>query len=194
MPGPYTGTPKGLFFYGSIQGAAAQGATTSAVWEAMQEAALNTAAALSGFIVGSAIPPVAVLNLAASFLQGVNIQDVNKMRAIAGQNIAAARALAGAAPEMAIDSSMIGIPPAFGTGPGTGIPQAYAARVNYTGVDVAGNEVTDWYTIYGVSSDQTVGELFAQAQVDAQARVETGVNTPPVLSLSSINQVILEQV
>jgi hypothetical protein len=89
---------------------------------------------------------------------------------------------------------MIGIPPAFGTGPGTGIPQAYAARVNYTGVDVAGNEVTDWYTIYGVSSDQTVGELFAQAQVDAQARVETGVNTPPVLSLSSINQVILEQV
>jgi len=61
-------------------------------------------------------------------------------------------------------------------------------------VDVAGNEVTDWYTIYGVSSDQTVGELFAQAQVDAQARVETGVNTPPVLSLSSINQVILEQV
>ena len=59
---------------------------------------------------------------------------------------------------------------------------------------LAGNEVTDWYTIYGVSSDQTVGELFAQAQVDAQARVETGVNTPPVLSLSSINQVILEQV
>jgi hypothetical protein len=193
MPGPYTGTPKGLFFYGSIQGAAAQGATTSAVWEAMQEAALNTAAALSGFIVGSAIPPVAVLQLAAGFLQGVNIQDVNQMSAIAGQNISAAKALAAAPAAYAIDSSMIGIPPAMGTGPGTGIDQKYSLRVNYTGIDEMGNEVTDWYTIYDVSSDTTVGDLRATAVADANARVSSN-SFYDLSDISSINQVILNQV
>ena len=194
MAGPFSGTSKALGFYGSVLGAAWQGATTAEVWDSMRTAATATAAFLNGVSTATALGNPLVMAQAVALLSGITIQDVNQMRAIAGQNIAAARALAGAAPEMAIDSSMIGIPTAFGTGPGTGIPQAYAARVNYTGVDVAGNEVTDWYTIYGVSSDQTVGELFAQAQVDAQARVETGVNTPPVLSLSSINQVILEQV
>jgi len=50
--------------------------------------------------------------------------------------------------EMAIDSSMIGIPPAMGTGPGTGIDQKYSLRVNYTGIDEMGNEVTTGTTIY----------------------------------------------
>jgi len=193
MAGPYQGNPKGLFFYGSIQGAAAQGATTSAVWEAMQNAALDTAAALSGFIVGSAIPPLAVLNMAASFLQGVNIQDVNQMRAIAGQNIRAAQVLAAAPAEFAIDSSMIGIPPSMGTGPGTGIDQKYSLRVNYTGTDAMGNETTDWYTIYDVSADTTVGDLRSTALADANARVSSN-SFYDLSSLSSINAVVLNQV
>jgi len=193
MAGPYTGNPKGLFFYGSIQGAAAQGATTSAVWAAMQEAALNTAAALSGFIVGSAYPPIAVLNLAASFLQGITIKDVNQMRAIAGQNIRAAQALAAAPAEFAIDSSMIGIPPSLGTGPGTGLPQKYSLRVNYTGTDAMGNETTDWYTIYDVSADTTIEDLRDTAVADANARVGSD-SFYDIESLSSINAVVLNAV
>jgi len=194
MAGPYSGNPKGLFFYGSIQGAAAQGATTSAVWEAMQAAALDTAAALSGFIVGSAVPPLAVLNLAASFLQGIGIQDVNQMRAIAGQNLRAAQSFAAAPAAYAIDSSMIGIPPSMGTGPGTGIDQKYALRVNYTGTDELGNEVRDWYTIYDVDTNATVGDLYDLAQADAQARVGADAGSPAVVTLSSDNQVVLIQV
>jgi hypothetical protein len=130
---------------------------------------------------------------AVALLSGITIQDVNQMRAIAGQNIAAARALAGAAPEMAIDSSMIGIPPAFGTGPGTGIDQKYSLRVNYTGIDEMGNEVTDWYTIYDVSADTTVGDLRATAVADANARVSSN-SFYDLSDISSINQVILNQV
>ena len=191
MPGPYTGTPKGLFFYGSIQGAAAQGATTSAVWEAMQEAALNTAAALSGFIVGSAIPPVAVLNLAASFLQGVNIQDVNQMRAIAGQNISAAKALAAAPAAYAIDSSMIGIPPALGTGPGTGLPQKQNLHVHWNGLDEEGNPVDGWYTIYDVDVSGTVGDLRNLAETDANERIATRTKTPQAASITNVDRIDL---
>jgi hypothetical protein len=193
MAGPYTGNPKGLFFYGSIQGAAAQGATTSAVWAAMQEAALNTAAALNGISTAAALGNPLVMAQAVAMLSGVGIQDVNQMRAIAGQNIAAARALAGAAPEMAVDSSMIGIPPSLGTGPGTGLPQKYSLRVNYTGIDELGNEVTGWYTIYDVSADTTIGDLRATALADANARVGSD-SFYDIESLSSINAVVLNAV
>ena len=193
MAGPFSGTSKALGFYGSVLGAAWQGATTAEVWDSMRTAATATAAFLNGVSTATALGNPLVMAQAVALLSGITIQDVNQMRAIAGQNIAAARALAGAAPEMAIDSSMIGIPPAMGTGPGTGIDQKYSLRVNYTGIDEMGNEVTDWYTIYDVSSDTTVGDLRATAVADANARVSSN-SFYDLSDISSINQVILNQV
>jgi hypothetical protein len=193
MAGPFSGTSKALGFYGSVLGAAWQGATTAEVWDSMRTAATATAAFLNGVSTATALGNPLVMAQAVALLSGITIQDVNQMRAIAGQNIAAARALAGAAPEMAIDSSMIGIPPAMGTGPGTGIDQKYSLRVNYTGIDEMGNEVTDWYTIYDVSADTTVGDLRATAVADANARVSSN-SFYDLSDISSINQVILNQV
>ena len=193
MAGPFSGTSKALGFYGSVLGAAWQGATTAEVWDSMRTAATATAAFLNGVSTATALGNPLVMAQAVALLSGITIQDVNQMRAIAGQNIAAARALARAAPEMAIDSSMIGIPPAMGTGPGTGIDQKYSLRVNYTGIDEMGNEVTDWYTIYDVSSDTTVGDLRATAVADANARVSSN-SFYDLSDISSINQVILNQV
>jgi hypothetical protein len=193
MAGPFSGTSKALGFYGSVLGAAWQGATTAEVWDSMRTAATATAAFLNGVSTATALGNPLVMAQAVALLSGITIQDVNQMRAIAGQNIAAARALARAAPEMAIDSSMIGIPPAMGTGPGTGIDQKYSLRVNYTGIDEMGNEVTDWYTIYDVSADTTVGDLRATAVADANARVSSN-SFYDLSDISSINQVILNQV
>jgi hypothetical protein len=194
MPGPYTGSPKGLFFYGSIQGAAAQGATTADVWAAMRGAAFNTAAFLAGLTASAALGNLGVLGMAASFLAGVNIQDVNQMRAIAGQNIRAAQNLANAPSNYAISSEMIGIPPALGTGEGTGLPQQYSLRVNFTGTDITGAEVTDWYTIYGIDPSVTRGDLYNTALADAQARTALGAGSLQVVTLSSVNQIVLMQV
>jgi hypothetical protein len=194
MPGPYSGVPKGLAFYGSILGAAFEGATTAEVWDAIRSAAYNTAAAVAGLSAGAAAANPLVAAQAAVYLAGIGIQDVNQMRAIAGQTVAATRALAGAQPEQAIGPEMIGIPPVLGTGPGTGLPQAYSLRVQYTGIDVAGNEITDWYTIYGIDPNVTVGDLYDLANADAQARVDAGTDTPPVATLSSVNQIVLMQV
>jgi hypothetical protein len=56
-----------------------------------------------------------------------------------------------------------------------------------------GNEVTDWYTIYDVSADTTVGDLRATAVADANARVSSN-SFYDLSDISSINQVILNQV
>jgi hypothetical protein len=194
MPGPFTGTPKALGFFGSVLAATDEGATTAGIWDAMKASALDTAAALSGFVVGSAIPPIAVLNLAQSMLSGISIFDVNQMRGIAGQNVAAARALASSPLENVIDSSMIAIPPSFATGPGTGLPQKYSLRVNFTGVDQFGNEASDWYTIYDVDVTTPVGALYDMALADANARADAGVGSVQVVSVSSVNRVDLSQV
>src|ERR1039458_7692114 len=44
MPGPFTGTPKALGFFGSVLAATDEGATTAGIWDAMKESALDTAA------------------------------------------------------------------------------------------------------------------------------------------------------
>jgi hypothetical protein len=191
MPGPYTGTPKGLFFYGSVLGAAWQGATTAEVWDSMRTAATYTAAFINGISTAAALGNPLVMAQALALLSGVTIQDVNSMRAIAGQNIAASRALAGAAPEMAVDSSMIGIPPALGTGPGTGLPQKQSLHVHWNGLDEEGNPVDGWYTIYDVDVSCTVGDLRALAETDANERIATRTKTPQAASITNVDRIDL---
>jgi hypothetical protein len=66
-------------------------------------------------------------------------------------------------------------------------------RVNYTGIAEDGTEVTDWYSVWLDELPETVGDLQDVVQGDAEGRVAAGAGTPPVASLSSVNQIILEQ-
>ena len=191
MAGPYSGNPRGLAFFGSILGAAFGGATTSEVWQAMREAATNTAAAILGVPAGEGGNNPEVQAQAQQLLSGITIQDVNQMRASAGQIVSATRSLAAANPEQAIDSSMIGQSPNMVTGPGTGFEQSYLIRYEYTGVDVAGNELTDFSTISLESLPETVGELSDLIMSEATARAEAGIGTPPVQTLTSVNSVAI---
>jgi hypothetical protein len=193
MAGPYLGSDQALSFFQSVLSSAWDHATTSEVWAGIRSSALETASWILG--VPSGITPVgpATQGLADELVQGVTIQDVNMMRAIAGQNVQAAKALAAASRETAISAEHIAVPPIVGTGAGTGLPPSYMVRVNYTGIAEDGTAVTDWYSVWLDELPETVGDLQDVVQGDAEGRVAAGAGTPPVASLSSVNQIILEQ-
>ncbi len=191
MAGPYSGNPRALQFFGSILGAAFDGATTAEVWQAMRNAATQTAAAILGVPAGEGGNNPEVQAQAQELLSGVTIQDVNQMRASAGQIVSATNALAAANPEQAIDASMIGQAPNSVTGPGSGFEQSYLARYQYTGVDVTGNELTGYSTIALETLPETVGELSDLIMSEATARAEAGIGTPPVQTLTSVNSVAI---
>lgn len=187
----YTGSPKALGFFGSILSSAFQGATTSEVWSNLKEAATNTAAGMLGVPQSLAQYGTAVSDLASQLLSGISVTDVSQLRGIAGQQIAAMGNLANADRTFAVDASMIGPTPNSITGPGTGFPQQYYARIGYTGTDVNGNEVSGFTTIGDIDVSGSVGDVFDQLYTEAQARVESGSDTPPILTLTSIDSIAL---
>ena len=190
----YTGSPKALGFFGSILSSAFQGATTSEVWSNLKEAAVSTAESLLGVASGTSPVGPGTQELANSLLSGIGIQDVNQMRSIAGQQVSAFNALAGANPEFAIDSSMIAPSPNAMTGYGSGLPQQYAARVGYTAVDEFGNETQGFVTINGVDVNGTVGDLMASVQTEASAFAAAYGMGPGGGTLTSVDSVLLGEV
>ena len=174
MPGPYTGTPKALQYFGSILGAAFERASTADIWEGIQ-------------------------SLAGSLGQdtsGITIFDVNQMRGIAGQMISSQQALLGANPTDAIDSSMIGIPPNTVTGSGTGLPESYLIRVEYTSICEDGSLTQDWTSIYLDSDPNTMtgGDLYDYLSTETQAAAEAYNTAGVPCSFLAIDSYNLTQV
>jgi hypothetical protein len=165
MAGPWTGPTGPLAWFGSILSSAFQRATTAQVWANLQEAAAQT----------------------GQLVEGLTIFDVNQMRAIAGGVVSATEALNRANPDFAITSEYIATPPVTATGGGTGLPEEYMVRFNYTGTLVNGEEVSGTSTIYLTEGlPETVGELQVLVEQEAQGSVEAGTGSPPVAVLTDI--------
>jgi hypothetical protein len=109
VAGPYTGHPKSLVYFGSILNSTWQKRSTAEIWQDIR--AQN---------VGHNLP-----------WQPTIFEDVNQMRAIAGQNVQAAKKLQSDPRHFAIDDTHIQRPPVRATGPGTGFIQQYMIRVGY---------------------------------------------------------------
>jgi len=164
------------------------------VWQSIQTAALNTASSLAGLSAAEGALDPDVLAKAQELTNGIGIQDVNQMRSIAGQNVSAFETLNSTSGEMAIDDTMIARPPVFGTGPGTGLPESYTVRVEYTGIDETGAVVSDYYTLWLDQLPDTVTDLQSLVEADARNRALLGADSLTAISILSIDSLFLSQV
>lgn len=192
MAGAYQGDPSNLAWFQAIWSGSQQNMTTSEIWSSIREAATNQAAMLLGYDGPDPFDDPGVQARATELLSGLTIQDVNSMRATAGQLNAAMANLNSADPEMAVDASMIGVGPNAVTGPDTGLPPIYKARIQYTATDTGGNTFQDWTTVFLQGEPTTVGDLFGRVENELGAQIASGTGTPPATDLTSVDQVSLE--
>lgn len=172
MAGSYTGGSQALQFFFTILGAAYDRATTAEVW-----AALNDASEATG------VP-----------LTGITIQDINQLRASAGDIVRAAGTLANAPGEYAIDAGMIGNWPSTQTGPGTGLDQSYIARFGYDTVDANGNVETNYVSVFFDQLPETVDQLQASLQGEAMGFAEAYNTSGAPVTVSGVSQIQLTTV
>lgn len=170
MAGGFIGTPSNLRWFESIWSASQQGATTAEVWQALREAAEAT----------------------GSSLEGLTIQDVNEMRAMAGGLNAAMANLERADPGDVITSDMIGRFPSAITGPGSDMADIYRVRVGYTALDAAGNPFSDWSSLFLSGPLTTKADLMARAQTEVGANLASEDYGDEVQTLLSVDSVSVE--
>lgn len=194
MPGPDGLSSGALQWFQAIWSAAAQRMSTADVWSAIRSAAEQQANYLLSAITSAPISPELLAAKANELLSGLSIFDVNIMRQNAGQLISAANALNSAADETAIDASMIGRPLTALTGGPEGLPPLYRARIQYTGIDFEGNAFQDWTSLFLSGEPTTVGDLRGRVLNQLLHQIAAGGGTPPVVVLSSIDQLSLETV
>jgi hypothetical protein len=149
MADPSAGMAKPMAWWGTIQAAVGERASTAEVWSAIQARSAE---------LGLATPP------------GM-FQAVNEIRAQAAELRNASSRLAAADPAEAITGRFLAPLPYGAIGPAAG-PRLFDVRVNYTAVGPTG-EVSDYITLrYTGGLPPTVGELRDEAQLATESLVE----------------------
>ena len=145
------GLSKPMAWWGVIQGAVSERASTAEIWQAIRGFAAES---------GAAWPP----NM---------LQEVNRMRSQAAGLRNASERLDRARPTDALTGDMLAPLPYARPGPEQELARQFHVRVGYTATK--GNETETSYITLGYSGQlpATVGELYADAQAVTAATVDT---------------------
>lgn len=149
----------------AIVSAAADGASTAQVWDAIRGAAGNMASQVLSTTLGREPTEQEVLQSAKGLLDGISATDVSAARGAAGQMVSAHANLVGGDPDAQIDSSQIARAPWSQTTNVAGVNEQYRIRVQRS-ITVKGfTEIntTEWGT-YDLSGPLTsVNDALTQA-------------------------------
>lgn len=163
------GAQKLLGFYGSILSAATLRLTTAEVWNAIRNAATNTAAWLEGVPASDAASNPEVEARASQLLSGIGGTDVSVLRGIAGQQQRAIEALRAASADQSIVADMIGRPPNSITGSPGGLPESYRVRYLQDVITSDGQVLQQWRTWWLNRPPTTVADLRASTELESAA-------------------------
>jgi hypothetical protein len=118
---------RGLF--PSIVGAAATGATTAGVWDAIRESAAGQATAVLSITLGRQPTPNELATATANYLSGIDAAAVSQARGAAGAFVTAHRNLLAQSPDEQILANSIARPPWATTTNLAGVNEQYRIRV-----------------------------------------------------------------
>jgi len=155
---------RGLF--PAILSAASQGASTAGVWQAIRDAADNTAESVLNVTLGRTPTDDEVTSYASNILSGIDAASVSQARGAAGQMVTAHENLINTPIDDQIDASAIARPPWAITTNNPVVQEQYRIRINWN-VETTriGTHVTNEWATYNLSGPITsVADALGQAQ------------------------------